>query len=68
MNHYDGTGLDQTVATEDIPLAQGLWLWRMPWMAMTSDRPYRPAMPRENAFQEIKKSAHPVRPADCQVC
>ncbi len=54
-DHYDGTGLDQETATKDIPLGARIVAVADALDAMTSDRPYRPAMPQEKAFQEIKR-------------
>jgi putative nucleotidyltransferase with HDIG domain len=54
-DHYDGTGLHQTVAGEDIPLGARILAVADAFDAMTSDRPYRPAMPVEEARQEIRR-------------
>jgi len=54
-DRYDGTGLHQTVAGEDIPLGARILAIADAFDAMTSDRPYRPAMPVEKAIQEIKR-------------
>ncbi len=56
-DHYDGTGLHQTVAGEDIPLGARILAVADAFDAMTSDRPYRPAMTVEEALQEIKRCA-----------
>jgi len=52
-DHYDGSGLDQTVAGEEIPLGARILAVADAFDAMTSDRPYRAAMPREKALEEI---------------
>lgn len=54
-DHYDGTGLHQTVAGEDIPLGARILAVADAFDAMTSDRPYRPAMTVEEALQEIRR-------------
>ena len=54
-DHYDGTGLHQVVAREDIPLGARILAVADAFDAMTSDRPYRPAMPVEEALQEIRR-------------
>ena len=53
-DHYDGNGLDQVVAGEDIPLGARILAVADAFGAMTSDRPYRPAMAMEEALEEIK--------------
>jgi putative nucleotidyltransferase with HDIG domain len=52
-DHYDGSGLHQVVAGEDIPLGARILAVADAFDAMTSDRPYRPAMPVEEALREI---------------
>ena len=54
-DHYDGSGLHQVVAGSDIPLAARILAVADAFDAMTSDRPYRPAMSREEALNEIKR-------------
>jgi HD-GYP domain-containing protein (c-di-GMP phosphodiesterase class II) len=54
-DRYNGTGLHQTVAGEDIPLGARILAVADAFDAMTSDRPYRPAMPVEEARQEIRR-------------
>ncbi len=54
-DHYNGTGLHQVVAGEDIPLGARILAVADAFDAMTSDRPYRPAMPVEEARQEIRR-------------
>jgi putative two-component system response regulator len=54
-DHYDGTGLHQVVVGGDIPLGARILAVADAFDAMTSDRPYRTAMPREEALDEIKK-------------
>jgi putative two-component system response regulator len=54
-DHYDGTGLHQTVAGEDIPLGARILAVADAFDAMTSDRPYRPAMTVEEALQKIRR-------------
>jgi putative nucleotidyltransferase with HDIG domain len=52
-DHYDGTGLHQTISGEDIPLGSRILAVADAWDAMTSDRPYRPALPIEQARKEV---------------
>jgi putative two-component system response regulator len=53
-DHYDGTGLHQTVAGEKIPLGARILAVADSYDAMTSDRPYRAALSQEEAFKEIE--------------
>jgi putative two-component system response regulator len=54
-DRYDGGGLHQVVAGCDIPLAARILALADAFDAMTSDRPYRSAMSREEALAEIKR-------------
>jgi HD-GYP domain-containing protein (c-di-GMP phosphodiesterase class II) len=54
-DHYDGSGLHQVISREDIPLGARILAVADAWDAMTSTRPYRPALPVEEARQEIKR-------------
>lgn len=54
-DHYDGSGLHQVVVGGDIPLAARILAVADAYDAMTSDRPYRPAMSREQALDEIRR-------------
>jgi len=54
-DRYDGSGLHQVVAGGDIPLAARILALADAFDAMTSDRPYRSAMSREEALAEIKR-------------
>ena len=54
-DRYDGRGLHQTTVGSDIPLAARILAVADSFDAMTSDRPYRPAMSREEALNEIKR-------------
>jgi HD-GYP domain-containing protein (c-di-GMP phosphodiesterase class II) len=56
-DRYDGTGLNQTIAGEDIPLGARIMAVADSFDAMTSDRPYRPAISVEEALGEIKRCA-----------
>lgn len=53
-DHYDGTGLHQIVAGTNIPLGARILAVADAFDAMTSDRPYRAAMSRKEALDEIK--------------
>jgi putative nucleotidyltransferase with HDIG domain len=54
-DYYNGAGLHQVVAGEDIPLGARILAVADAYDAMTSDRPYRLGMPTEEARQEIKR-------------
>jgi putative two-component system response regulator len=54
---YDGTGLNQKVSGEEIPLGARILAVADSFDAMTSDRPYRSAMTASKAIEEIKKCA-----------
>jgi putative nucleotidyltransferase with HDIG domain len=52
---YNGAGLHQVVAGDDIPLGARILTIADSFDAMTTDRPYRPALPLATARQEIKR-------------
>jgi putative two-component system response regulator len=54
---YDGTGLNQKLRAEEIPLGARILAVADSFDAMTSDRPYRSAMAADIAIAEIKKCA-----------
>jgi putative nucleotidyltransferase with HDIG domain len=54
-DHYDGSGLYQVVAGEDIPLGVRILAVADAFDAMTSARPYRSAMPRKQALDELRR-------------
>ena len=56
-DHYDGSRLNQVVAGEDIPLGARILAVADAFDAMTSDRPYRPAMSVDEALNEIRPGA-----------
>jgi len=56
-DHYDGYGLNQVVAGKDIPLGARIIAVADAFDALTSDRPYRSAMLREDAMDEIQRCA-----------
>jgi HD-GYP domain-containing protein (c-di-GMP phosphodiesterase class II) len=58
-DHYDGTGLHQLVSGEDVPLRVRILAIADAYDAMTSDRPYHPAITVEDARQEIKRCKGP---------
>ncbi len=60
LNHHerwDGKGYPYGRMGEDIPLLSRIIAIVDSYDAMTSDRPYRKAMTREDAIQEIRKNA-----------
>jgi HD-GYP domain-containing protein (c-di-GMP phosphodiesterase class II) len=54
---WDGHGYPDRIAGEDIPLAARVLLVCDAYHAMTSNRPYRQAMPPEHAVRELKLNA-----------
>jgi diguanylate cyclase (GGDEF)-like protein/PAS domain S-box-containing protein len=54
---WDGAGYPLGLAGEDIPVASRIVFVCDAYHAMTSDRPYRAAMPREEALAEIAAAA-----------
>lgn len=54
-DYYDGSGFNQTIAGEEIPLGARILALADAFDAMTSDRPYRAAMSHEKAFAEIRR-------------
>ncbi len=56
-DHYDGSGLHQVIAGNDIPLGARIVAVADAFDAMTSDRPYRSAMSITEAIKEIKRCA-----------
>ena len=56
-DHYDGKGLHQTIAGDDIPLGARILAVADAFDAMISDRPYRSAMSVPEAVDEIKRCA-----------
>ena len=54
---YDGTGYPRGLAGEEIPLAARVFAVADSFDAMTSQRPYRDAMPLEFALEEIRTGA-----------
>jgi len=54
---WDGHGYPDGLAAEQIPLASRIVFACDSWHAMTSDRPYRPAMPHAQARGELRGGA-----------
>ena len=54
---FDGTGYPSQMRGEEIPLAARVFAVADSYDAMTSDRPYRDAMPKERALEEISAGA-----------
>jgi putative two-component system response regulator len=54
-DHYDGSGLHQTIAGQDIPLEARILAVADAFDAITSDRPYRVVMSVEEALDEIMR-------------
>ena len=54
---WDGAGYPDGLAGEDIPLGSRIILACDALHAMTSDRPYRKALPLEVAIEELRRHA-----------
>lgn len=54
---FDGTGYPRGLRGEEIPLAARIFSIADSFDAMTSDRPYRRALPLERALEEIREGA-----------
>ncbi len=54
---WDGTGYPQGLKGEQIPIAARIFAVADVWDALTSDRPYRPAWPREAALNYIQEQS-----------
>jgi putative two-component system response regulator len=52
-DHYDGGGLDQAIKGKDIPLGARIIAVADAYQAMISDRPYRRAMSKMDALDEL---------------
>ena len=52
---YDGTGYPQGLAGEEIPLGARIVAVADAYDAMTTERPYRKAMPKEVAIDELRR-------------
>jgi HD-GYP domain-containing protein (c-di-GMP phosphodiesterase class II) len=55
--HFDGKGYPDELAGAGIPLGARIIAVCDAYDAMVSDRPYRRAMPREQALQELTRCA-----------
>ncbi len=55
--HYDGSGYPDGLAGESIPLESRIVSVCDAFSAMTTDRPYRAAMPRDEALNELHRRA-----------
>jgi len=54
---WDGTGYPRGLKGEQIPLAARIFAIVDVWDALTSDRPYRPAWPKEKVREHIRTSS-----------
>jgi putative nucleotidyltransferase with HDIG domain len=54
---WDGHGYPDRLVREQIPLASRIVLACDAWHAMTTDRPYREALPRGRALAELRRGA-----------
>ncbi|HTY81518.1 MAG TPA: HD domain-containing phosphohydrolase [Dehalococcoidales bacterium] len=52
-DRYDGSGLDQKIRGKDIPMGARIIAVADAYQAMTSDRPYRHAMSKHDAMEEL---------------
>jgi len=55
--HFDGSGYPDQLKGEAIPIEARVMAVADAFDAMTSNRPYRPAMPEEEALQELRRHA-----------
>lgn len=55
--HWDGSGYPRGLRGTDIPLAARIFAVVDMWDAMTSDRSYRRALPREEARRRLREAA-----------
>ncbi|MBC7097842.1 HD domain-containing protein [Candidatus Bipolaricaulota bacterium] len=55
--HWDGSGYPQGLKGEEIPLPARIIAAADVWHALISDRPYRPAYPKEKALDIIRSMA-----------
>lgn len=53
-DHYDGSGFEQTIMGKDIPLGARIIALADAYHAMISDRPYRKALSKMDAMEEIQ--------------
>ena len=61
---WDGGGYPDGLAGEEIPLVARIVFCCDAYNAMTTDRPYREAMPREAALAELQRQhRHAIRSA-----
>lgn len=54
---WDGSGYPRGLRGEDIPLAARIFAVVDVWDALTHDRPYRPAWPKQEALRYLKEKA-----------
>jgi cyclic di-GMP phosphodiesterase len=57
QERYDGTGYPQGLSGEEIPVGARIFALADTLDAMTSDRPYRRALPLATAYEEIRQEA-----------
>jgi putative nucleotidyltransferase with HDIG domain len=55
--HWDGTGYPQKLSGEQIPLHARIFSVVDNWDALTTDRPYRKAWPREKAIDYLREQS-----------
>jgi HD-GYP domain-containing protein (c-di-GMP phosphodiesterase class II) len=55
--HYDGTGYPDHLKESEIPLISRIVAVANAYDTMTSDRPYRKAIPKKEALEELKQGA-----------
>jgi response regulator RpfG family c-di-GMP phosphodiesterase len=53
-DHFDGSGLDQTISGTEIPLGARIIALADAYHAMISDRPYRRALSKVDAIEEVR--------------
>lgn len=56
--HWDGSGYPDGLAGEAIPLLARIVAVAEAWESMTTPKAYRPAIPPDRAFEEMRRSGH----------
>jgi diguanylate cyclase (GGDEF)-like protein len=62
--HWDGSGYPDRLRGRNIPIGSRIILAVDAWEAMTTPRPYRPAMSREQALEELRAGSGSIYDPD----
>lgn len=65
---WDGTGYPDKISGEDIPVGSRIISVADAYCAMTSDKPYRPAMLKQEAVEALQKGAGEIWAPDVVQC